>query len=188
MDDDERISAYQALQLVEGGGGGGASYKICRRARDGLITAHARVLLWGQERYEDVAVPKEFWWAGGEAALDQYWEPGDFETWIGNRTHCRAYGVTFLRSEVEAMVPHKIETEETRGGRKRSEQWNDWIVALADQIHNGGIPPGSAAEGQDQLIADIDARLVKRGLEGPARSTVQPVVRAILLRLRQAEN
>jgi hypothetical protein len=34
----------------------------------------------------------------------------------------------------------------------------------------------------------VDERLIARGLEGPSRSTVQPVARAALLRLRSAEN
>jgi hypothetical protein len=48
-------------------------------------------------------VPKEFWWAKGHRALDQNWTTGDFETWIKSTTRLRAFGVSFLRADIEKL-------------------------------------------------------------------------------------
>lgn len=289
----------------------------------------------GDKRETDAEVPADFWWARGQAALEQNWSSGDFETWIRDRIHARAYGVMFRESDIEAMTPsarmarkielpaegnyapasqcvdelckqfgctimeagqhivrfsraflmqgrcssvwwqvtdrygaredertnvaipdwfwencasgpdaildwksgtfagrgivdgemHKVrirgaefdidgivdleamlrnqsEVEsDTRdsvppdnpqtspqGGRPKSEKWSHWIAELVSYIHDEGIPGGSGVEGQDAIIGSVDERLIARGLEGLGRSTVQPVVRAVLLRLRSAEN
>jgi hypothetical protein len=278
-------------------------------------------------------VPAGFWWARGHAALQQNWHSGDFETWINHKIHCRAYGVKFRLSDIEAMLPARrsshgveaaepgnfssarrclVELTETVGfqkqeavsnlirfcragliasrcdeirwetrdrlgsndhemgnaaipdwfwehctgdsdsvldwnsgnlsgrgeidctlyivrmrgvqfdvagivelermllagasgsdmdaskseglavsapptGRPRSEKWSDWIAELVALVHEEGVPDGLGSEGQDPIIAAIDSRLIERGKEGPSRSTVQPVVRAVLQRLRSAE-
>ena len=55
---------------------------ICARANDGLIRAKAEKFVIEVETLDDAIVPERFWWARGEAALDQNWTAGDFETWI----------------------------------------------------------------------------------------------------------
>ncbi|WDR06675.1 hypothetical protein PSQ90_04210 [Devosia rhodophyticola] len=75
-----------------------------------------------------------------------------------------------------------------RGGRPKSENWTNWIAELVNYIHEEGMPSGSGAEGQDAVIGAIEERLAARGLDTLSRSTVQPVVRAALLRLRSAGN
>jgi predicted nucleotide-binding protein len=65
----------------------------------------ARFIRSGQPS-DNVDVPSEFWWAEGEAALAQNWVTGDFETWIDQQlTRLEAFGVTFLRSDIEKMIP-----------------------------------------------------------------------------------
>jgi len=83
----------------------GAAQAICRRAHDGLIDARASRLILGEKSVDDCAVGAEFWWARGELALKQNWAAGDFETWLDRKVHCRAYGVEFRRSDIEALVP-----------------------------------------------------------------------------------
>lgn len=293
-----------------------------------MLVARAAILFWGNERREDCDIPKEFWWAGGQAALKQDWRAGDFETWIDQRIHCRAYGVLFREADIDAIVPrpcpsppsrpmnfatshdcvnqlaegagidppeaaqriarhcaasliasrcsrmwwrttdryeneHEDELEgdvpdwfwedcadhpdtifdwrtgkisartftedgprkiileglqfdvggvvalerminaerdsgnlskaddrpAVRAGRKRdAEKWDLWIAELAAHIHETGIPAGTAAQGQDELIAAIETRLAERGLPTLGRTTVQSAARAVLLRLRSAGN
>lgn len=74
------------------------------------------------------------------------------------------------------------------GGRGKSDTWPDWIAELALYIHEEGIPAGSGLNGQDQLIDAIESRLIERGASTLGRTTVQPVVRAVLQRLRSAQN
>ena len=79
---------------------------ICKRAHAGLIKARAKRLIRDDERAADnVDLPAGFWWAEGGEALDHNWTIGDFDTWIGNTIHLRAFGVTFRRSDIEQAKP-----------------------------------------------------------------------------------
>lgn len=322
---DGYISAAEAFDRLDGLVVGSPAYTICPRARDGILTARAKVFFWGDERHEDCEIPKWFWWAGAESALEQNWKSGDFSTWIDQKVHCRAYGVMFREDEIDAIVPrtdkansrsfadcvdcvevlceraaidpetavrrliqhcaaglvdsrcsrfwwrisdryesqredetagpvpdwfweqcadhpdtifdwrsgkvssrsyieddhYKVIVEGlqfgnegvaelaamlgtnaasgapepaesdqiVRSGRKRdADKWDAWIAELAVHIHDTGIPKGHGAEGQDELIAAIDARLTEQGLPSLGRTTVQSAARAVLLRLRSAGN
>lgn len=99
------ISAAEAYQRVKAAEMFAAAKAICSRAHDGIIVARAQTFIAGSKREQDVEVPAWFWWAGGDAALTQKWASGDFETWIDHKLHCRAYGVTFLESDIAAMLP-----------------------------------------------------------------------------------
>lgn len=338
--DEEWISAADAFDRVGRVNPFRAAEAICSRAHDGIIVARARVLFLGDRRLEDAAVPNYFWWAKGHAALTQKWPSGDFSTWIDNAIHCRAYGVQFLESDIEAMLPkgrvvkskpdpaaggnyasaahcvdelhrqlgctkqeasahiarfcrarliearcasfwcevtdryganeaesshvaipawfwehcatgqdaildwqsgtfagrgridgelHKVRIkgaefdvagiieleamlrEQDHGdkrkavpatgarrddptepgarvGRQKSEKWADWIAELVTYVHEEGIPSGLGAEGQDAVIGAVEERLAARGLVSLSRTTVQPIVRAALVKLRSAGN
>jgi hypothetical protein len=82
-----------------------AQTTICTRAYNGLIRARAQRYMQGNRGRDDSEVPSEFWWAKGEAALTQNWAIGDFETWIDHTLHLRAFGVSFLRADIEKMLP-----------------------------------------------------------------------------------
>lgn len=82
--------------------------------------------------------------------------------------------------EIEAVIP-------VGAGRPRSAAWTDWIAELSNYIHENGFPEGSGSQGQESLISGVADRLAERGLEGPSRSTVQPVVKAVLSRNRAEE-
>ena len=117
--DDEWISAFEAFSRLAKYQGSGAGRAICSRAADGVIVARAQVLVRGEDREEDCAVPAEFWWARGDKALDQNWHSGDFETWIDNTIHCRAYGITFRSADIEDMQPPRrgsLEVERAEAG------------------------------------------------------------------------
>src|SRR5262245_19885532 len=102
MADDEWISANDALALVAEATGGRyvAIRATCTRAHDGLIAAKAAKIISQKGELDDAAVHKGFWWAGGDAALTQNWPTGDFDTWIDDRLHVRAYGVSFSRADI----------------------------------------------------------------------------------------
>ena len=53
-------------------------------------------------------MPPQFWWARGGQALKQNWSTGDFETRIDKEVYYKAYGVTFLRSDIKSMVPSGV--------------------------------------------------------------------------------
>ncbi len=195
--DDEWISAADAYRLVARVAGL-AGDTICSRAFDGMVRARAKRLVWGQELEDNCDIPALFWWARGEAALTMNWTTGDFETWIEDELHCRAYGVEFLRLDIEAIIPKgaRGSTEKPEGssqsgeptGRRPSDRWRPWIAELVAYVHHNGIPPGIGSQGQEELIQAIADALAVRGEGTLARATVQPVVQAVLDRLRAAEN
>ena len=76
------------------------------------------------------------------------------------------------------------QVERVAGGRPRSAAWTDWIAELTSHVHENGFPKGSGSQGQEMIINGVADRFAERGLEGPSRSTVQPVVQAVLDRHR----
>jgi hypothetical protein len=103
-DSEEWITALAAVTLLKPVTGS-ARMVIAARANDGMIRCRAVRLIRGPQTQDDVEVPSQFWWARGHTALVQNWGTGDFETWIDNREHWKAYGVRFLRSHIESMIP-----------------------------------------------------------------------------------
>src|SRR5262245_45397782 len=114
-DGEDWIPAWEAVKLLKPVTGGeySAQMTICERAHDKLISAQAFRLIiedhnWRPVRKKElnnVEVPPEFWWARGNQALKQNWSTGDFETYVEERVHYRAYGVKFSRSDIMSMVP-----------------------------------------------------------------------------------
>jgi hypothetical protein len=102
------LTAAAALALLKPAMGEyTAKMTICARANAGLIQARAQRFIRDGRARDGVEIPAEFWWARGHEALEQNWKSGDFETWIKQRIHLKAYGVSFLRSQIEAIVPHQ---------------------------------------------------------------------------------
>lgn len=107
QDAEEWLPAATALALLEPTMGEyTAAMTICARAHAGLIRARAQRFIKDGRASDDVEIPAEFWWARGHEALEQNWKAGDFETWIDRRIHLKAYGVSFLRAQIETIVPH----------------------------------------------------------------------------------
>lgn len=192
---DEWIDSYNAWKLVASIDRF-AAQTICGRACDGLVTARARRYVRGPTILDDYLIPTNFWWARGDRSLSQNWAAGDFETAMGrDRTVCRAYGVQFRRTDIEAILPKVVEPMPStasaiqppaRGsGRRASELWPDWVAELAAHVHDRGVPDGTGAQGQEVLIRAVADRLASRGCAAPGRATVQPVVQAVLKRLRE---
>lgn len=115
------ILATEALRLVcERNGGADAITTLARRAHVGLVRARARLFVKEQpaKRGEketislnDAELPKEFWWAEGEASLVQDWEAGDFDTWINRQFRWQAFGVKFHRSGVEDILAPQVKMD-----------------------------------------------------------------------------
>jgi len=102
-----------------------------------MVSARAHTLIVGKRRTEEVSVPAGFWWARGHAALIQKWQSGDFETWIDETVHCRAYGVTFLKRDILAMLPpnRNDRTQLKRAGEGNYAPAFRCIEELQKQLH-----------------------------------------------------
>jgi hypothetical protein len=107
------IDAASAAKLVMDGPAGAAGrHSLCARAHRGLVQTKARLLVLEDKelvsRQEQVAIPPEFWWAEGEATLEQNWVAGDFTTQLESGTRVQAFGVTFaMNGLVELLSPEK---------------------------------------------------------------------------------
>lgn len=160
----EWISAADALSLLLNADvpWGRATRAICKRAHLGLALARALHFIsaarQGIER--DAEVPSEFWWAEGEEALEADWKTGDFETWTRNGSiRMQAFGVTFRRSDIEAMVPPRTVLDEqptpsapspvpmkARGGRPKADWSEDSLIEMARQLYVGDLNPKTQAD------------------------------------------
>jgi hypothetical protein len=71
-------------------------------------------------------------------------------------------------------------------GRSAAKWWPDFAEELAVFIHEEGIPDGSGHGGQSEILGKVCARLTAAGKHEPGRATVQPVINAVLARIRSA--
>jgi|GEM_PF-1164083 hypothetical protein len=198
-DNVEWLSARSTLDLVTSSiGAFGSNRTISKRCHASMIRTKAEKFIKDREVLVDVELPATFWWAEGQAALTQNWHTGDFDTWIDQRYHWQAFGVSFFKSDVEKMLPEDYEqltsvsdkaiVGDSKRGRKRSDVWIAWTAELAAYVHEKGIPEGEGTSGVDFVYSAIDGRLIERGQPTLGRTTVQPYLAAVLRRLRSATN
>lgn len=189
MADDDWISAAEALEQASATMGDyEARRAICSRAHAGLITAKATRYLDGRRRADDVTIPKEFWWARGEAALMQNWVAGDFETWIDHKIHLKAYGVAFAREGINALAAPSLRSSAPSGpapnpgGRPSAAWWDDLWVEICRQLWTGELIP--------QRQSDIETAMMdwtaKRGFN-PGESTIRPRARKLWTALQKED-
>ena len=111
---EEWISSATAKEMV----GSYQTSMLCKRAHVGLVKTRAEQFIFDKNVFDDVDLPTEFWWAEGHDALIQNWKSGDFETWLEQKHHLRAFGVRFRRSDVERALPIPTSQTETLKGRQ----------------------------------------------------------------------
>ncbi|MFC4254412.1 hypothetical protein GRI97_03170 [Altererythrobacter xixiisoli] len=153
-------------------------------------------------------VPKSFWEGFATSVpirREIDWLAGDFQFMLeGNRSGWGQNGTgTVIGLEVDAnflpqlsklLLSPKKEAEPASfsrprgGGRPPASWWPDFAEELAIYIHENGIPDGEGHDGQSTIIDAVFARMNVNNKTEPGRGTVQPVVNAILRRLRSAEN
>lgn len=113
---EEWITAAEALEFLKPIHYHTSTRTICKRAHVGLVRAKAERFISGRNVKNDVEVPELFWWAEGGEALAQNWYTGDFETWLDQKLHLKAYGVIFWRADIERLRPKVIE----KSGREKN--------------------------------------------------------------------
>jgi len=173
---EEWISAAAALALLKPVlGEYTAMLTIAERAHDGIVRSRAaRFVLKDPDKKaraeQDFDMPAEFWWARGHSALKQNWASGDFETWIRETIHLRAYGVRFLRADIAKVIPMDMPSvaaptgaaaapNPARGGRPKADWWDDLWVEICRQLYVGDLKPKTQSDierGMHQWITDHD--------------------------------
>jgi hypothetical protein len=161
-----------------------AATTICSRASDGMLRARAKRFVVDDHTRDDVEINKGFWWARGEAALEQNWITGDFETWIDRKHHVRAYGVAFNKEDILCTLgldalPQKAAAAAvvSKSGRPPAEWWDDLWVEMARQLFTGDLQP--------KRQADIEAAM-KNWISSSGHNVADSTVRSRARKLWRA--
>jgi hypothetical protein len=153
---------------------------ICTRAHVGVIRAKAQTFVVdnGKKTFNDYEVPKEFWWAEGQGALHQNWPSGDFDTWIDQKIHLQAFGVSFWRAQIEEMIPvdqlapTAVASGQASatpvGGRPPADWWEDLIIEICFRYFRGDLKHKTQAD----VVRAMQVLMEERGHEA-ADSTVK---------------
>lgn len=110
MTEDTWMTAWEAVQRLAPHLRMNVTVTICKRANAGLIPARARLIMVDDQAIDSNEIPKEFWWAEGQAALTQNWPVGDFSTYLRGRGErkMKVFGVQFAKDSIEEMLPATI--------------------------------------------------------------------------------
>ena len=150
--------------------------------------------------HHNESVPTYFWYRWGlanETQRDANWLVGDFKFEDGSRHGEVSYGNAFdvkfdadtlpgvVKTGTDSTESASLTQSETRG-RKSAHWWPDFAEELAAYIHDTGLPAGNGTDGQSDMIDAIFERIVEQGKPEPGRTQVQPVINAVLRRLRSA--
>jgi hypothetical protein len=179
---EEWVSAIESFTLVATSTHAySAAHAICSRAYDGLIDAKAARFIRHDKTFDDAEIPKQFWWAKGHAALKQNWKTGDFETWIDSRYHWRAYGVSFSRRGIEALIGPALagrrvlpDSTAKAGGRPAAAWWDDLWIEICRQLYAGDLQPKKQADVESAMMDWAS----KQGHD-PAPSTIRSRTRKL---------
>jgi hypothetical protein len=173
--EEEWVSAAAAAQLLKPvlSSETAAQRVICERAHAGLIRARAAHFLNDNEQFDNYEIPKGFWWAEGGSALQQRWATGDFDTWIRNELHLKAFGVSFLRSDIERMIPPEASApaKASQASPSFSDTEEKILRSLTDRL------PLAALSYQQALFDLADTKRVSfRGSAHELREAVREVL------------
>ena len=203
---EEWITAAEAVRLLKPAFGTyEAQMTICKRAHGGMIRARARRLVIDNNARDNFEIPKQFWWAEGHEALTQNWTAGDFDTWTelsritglshlsGGKVHLEAFGVSFLRAEIENLIPAGTGQPEpaaqaeaspapVTGGRPPADWWEDCLIDLCFKHFRGDLPHKTQAD----IVREMQDWISAHGYEA-AESTTKRRARKLLKAIKQDE-
>lgn len=143
---------------------------ITKCAEEGLVEVRADLLTkqgaaGEKTKVPHCFVPNEFW--GGRAMVPD-WQSGVFTAKVqqnGREEEWKAFGVTFKRSQIEAMAPlmastnvsphpEAAEVRSNRVGRSPNAVWERVMIELARQLYAGDLQPNRLAD-VEKAIADF---------------------------------
>lgn len=150
-----------------------------------------------------IRVPPKFWrYFAKSKAIDREsdWFAGDFSFLLSGVPYrgfvpgCQGHVIGLeIDSNFLPMTKYPDESPVPSsggrtGGRSPANWWPDFAEELAVYIHENGLPQGEGHDGQSAVIDAVFSRMVEKGKPEPGRGTVQPVVNAVLRRIRSAGN
>jgi hypothetical protein len=148
------------------------------------------------ELYDDVQ-DKEYWfdWVSGDFYCEYVLEGSDDgkeDVVVKNIVMGLEVDARYLFSGSNAeTMPSKSTTlfevsARAKGGRAPANWWPSFAEELAWYVHEAGFPAGKGNEGQSEIIDAVFERMTSAGKPEPSRTTVQPVINALLARVRSA--
>lgn len=188
-------------------------YAIIQRLKSGVLRARAATYKFTRDPNtpfddpelislvpETDVIPPYFWQCydfAGYNRRTEDWLSGDFTFRFFEENNAEIFGevydVIFTRRGLPGLgsslihPPVAAETQIVRGrGRSSALWWPDFAEELALFIYEEGLPEGAGAEGQSQVINGVFGRMAERGVGEPSRTSVQPVISAVLQRARLA--
>lgn len=193
-----------------------ATDTLIRRLRSGQLPSRASSYKFFEEfapddesppRPQDAdgyyTVPSSFWAALASCnhlSREEDWVAGDFEYRHDEAYNTHEGSVIGLELDGRKLpVAHSELTEPNgsserksfdgkSGGRPAAKWWADFAEELVVYVYENGLPEGVGHDGQSELIDAIFARMTEQGKTEGGRGTVQPVINAVLDRLRSAKN
>lgn len=148
--------------------------RICERAHSGLIDAKAEKVIWDGQESRNKILPKGFWWAEGNEALEQDWESGDFSTWIDDKFEIKVFGISFDFLAITDLVSADNQAKAMRAISVIAK--DDWITAkdLQDLIFSNGRQSRTEESITEACrIGQIAGRAMRANGEGNSRGTVR---------------
>lgn len=115
-----------------------------------------------------------------EDYLEEWFSAWDIEAWPRFLTETVPNAIDYSVDVFGASKPTAAR------GRSAAKWWPDFAEELALTVYEEGIPEGTGHEGQSDLLDKVFARLSAAGKPEPSRTTVQPVINAVLARIRSA--
>lgn len=189
----EWVSARDVIESLGGSAGEATDSPIARsvmrHALEGRIPARAtefrRITEYVSDTQREVEIPSEFWTNTKGHVIEQDWIAGTFAALnpnLGYREEWKAYGVVFAKDAVVALggkfdSATKRLSENHAGGRPRGEQWPEFIAELCLWAYDVQHP---SKMNSSRLLAEINDRLAKRGIDEMPRSTARETLVAVV--------
>jgi hypothetical protein len=174
------VAAAEAVRLLKPAfGAHGARMAICKRAYGGMVRSRAQRFIIDKKTHDNFEIPKVFWWAEGNEALTQDWQAGDFDTWpdlskvsgnphlSGGKAHMEAFGVSFLRAEIEKMIPASMPEAPAAAG----------VAPSAPGANPGGRPP---ADWWEDLLVEICFRHFRGELQAKRQADIERAMKDLI--------
>jgi hypothetical protein len=161
--------------------GDGGSYREVTFQLTELALKDCLAFVWDYHRngfsYANLIADSGTW---DDDYLEEWFSAWDIEAWPSFLEEQDAPGISDDSAATDASEPKPAR------GRSAAKWWPDFAEELALTVYMEGIPEGTGHEGQSELLDKVFARLSAAGKPEPGRATVQPVINAVLARIRSA--
>ena len=167
-----------------------AKQTLLQWAANDQVAARARVVQDGPRKQLDAEVPTSLWSSMRNVNYTD-WPAGIIIASNQAGLIVRLVGVEFSEADLRKAMPPPLElkvSSKRAVGRKPAKWWAQFAVELAVYFHNKELPEGQEADGIEKLIDEVMQMMGPDDDMIPGRSTIQDVVREVLVRLRDAGN